>query len=262
MHMPNQTIDTAALRLYYLQQLGVSLYVPRELAGNESKEAATSAEPAVSDRQDFNAMPAAPGPAVKTVAAGPKRLLLNDTEISATPPVSKADTKPAAVALTAIVATTASAHDETNAIAPFQLLFCMPEPRLALALQIPALAKPALQEAETRLLQNMLRWLGIRQEGVLAGMLHFKWPLPGMPVADAQTAGRNLQVFLQQAAAAQPLQHLLLLGQGPAQCLEAVTPGASLPYQCWATHSLAEMLAVPELKREVWRQLLPLHGRL
>ncbi len=274
--MQNQGIDPAALRLYYLQQLGVHVYVGREAIVTAdaafTNDAAFAAGAVVTTDESPHGNPhesplaeaaqrpitpsVTTAPEVAVVATVARKSLLNEVEdVAASAPASVA-AKPAALAS----ASAGGAMEESAAMAPFQLLFFMPEPRLAVALQIPALSKPVLQDAEARLLQNLLRWLGIKNSDSQTALLHFRWPLPSMPAGDAKAAGRNLQVFLEQAAATQPWQHLLLLGQGPAHCLD--TAAGELPFQCWATHSLAEMLAVPELKREVWRHLLSLHDQL
>jgi hypothetical protein len=249
--MQNPAIDTALLRLYYLQQLGVTVYVGRD-TGTAADMAVAQESASFGVETETETVAAAPA-----VISARKSLLDAEDTASAQPSVKTAGKSRTAAATTAV-----PVQDESLVLAPFQLLFFMPDPRLAVALQIPALAKPVLPEAEGRLLQNILRWLGVNNANAEAALLNFRWPLPGLPAGDAQSAGRNLLVFLQQAAAANPWQRLLLLGQGPALCLDAATGGAALPYQCWATHSLAEMLAVPELKREVWRHLLSLHKQL
>jgi len=248
--MQNPAIDTHALRLYYLQQLGVTVYAERD--------AVTAAALSVAEEPVLPAVAVEPKatPASAPVVSS-RRALLDDPDTAPARPMEKPQIKTRTVAANTAV----SAQDESLALAPFQLLFFMPDPRLAVALQIPALAKPVLPEAETRLLQNILRWLCINNTATTA-LLNFRWPLPGLPAGDAESAGRNLLVFMQQAAAANPWQRLLLLGQGPAHCLDAALAGVALPYQHWATHSLAEMLAVPELKREVWHHLLSLQKQL
>ena len=253
--MQNQGIDPAALRLYYLQQLGVNVYVSRDAAAMVETPTVEAVDMPVP--QDLSAASTADmGTAVT------RKSLLDEMEAQPAYSVSQASTKPASPALSKTATQASASSGESAAIVPFQLLFYMPEPRLAVALEIPAMSKPVMQEAQARLLQNLLRWLGIKSTGMEAALLHFRWPLPGMPAGDAKSAGRNLQVFLEQAAATQPWQRLLLLGQGPASCLGAASADAVLPFQTWATHSLAEMLAVPALKREVWRHLLSLHDQL
>ena len=250
-HMQNPAIDANALRLYCLQQLGVTVYADRDTG--------TAADMAVAEEPDLLAVEMVPAALpISPAVASARKSLLDVADMAPAHPGSK----PAIKTHTVAASTAAPAQDESQALAPFQLLFFMPDPKLAVALQIPALAKPVLQETETRLLHNILRWLGINPASTETALLNFRWPLPGLPAGDAQSAGRNLQVFLQQAAAQSPWQRLLLLGQGPALCLDATMAGAALPYQCWASHSLAEMLAVPELKREVWRQLLSLQQQL
>ena len=141
---------------------------------------------------------------------------------------------------------------------PFQLLFAVVDERVALVVQIPAMGRTQLGEADTRLLGNLLRWLGLSLPA--QSWLQFRWPLPGMSGGTVTLAAKTLSVFLQQATGGRQVEHLLLLGQGMEQCVDALC--SAMSFRVWSTHGLAEMLAVPMLKREVWQRLLPLQELL
>jgi hypothetical protein len=136
----------------------------------------------------------------------------------------------------------------------FQLLFFQVDGDLAIVNQVPALARPQLQEKQMALLANLLRWLGKSVPGHAPRV--FRWPLPGLDhMAATMNPQTSLLHFLEQAATERGFRFLLQLGP------QAVTPTVSA-WQAFATHSLDEMLALPSLKREVWQTLLPLHELL
>ncbi|MES2605022.1 MAG: hypothetical protein V4603_08795 [Pseudomonadota bacterium] len=265
--MQSQEINPELIRLYYLQQMGIAAYAPRvELAGALAVDAepwiGSAAEPVVDP--GVSTEPAAVRePPVETpppaqVSAPRPRLVVDDAPAE-TKPAARAPAKPAAPS-TATSDSAAGVQDAvTEAVAPFQLLFAVASSDLALVLQIPALATPALRDAEARLLQNLLRWLGHKLPD---SFLSYRWPLPGLPSATAEVAGRSLDVFLQQAAGDRPFTRLLLLGATPSQCLQQHYQHANANWQCWTSHSLAELLALPELKRDTWLQLQSLHAQL
>lgn len=248
--MQDQQIDNALLRQYYLQQLGVTVYVPRSASAEDDAPLTVA---------DAVALPEAQ-PEI-TRQSNPDSASENRRHLSREFDEEKVTVKTVERAAVTNTASLAQSQELPMPATSFQLLFCRAEPNLALALQIPALARPVMQEAEAKLLQNILRWLGasLPQD---TSYLNFRWPLPGLPAGDALLAGRSLAVFLQQAAAPHALQRLLLLGQGPAQCLELAGQERGLAFSYWASHSLSEMLAMPALKRDVWRQLQPLRAAL
>ena len=264
------------MRLYYLQQLGITAYAPRvALAGALEVEAiAVASEPdaesagLVDTAADASATAAVTPVAVREsapvspVSASRPRLEL-DSESDKPRAAPKVAPPPAAVkAVVTAERNTATTDDGTaDTAAPFQLLFAVASPELALVLQIPALAAPTLREAEARLLQNLLRWLGQKSPDP-SSFLPWRWPLPGLPAKAPAAAGRSLHVFLQQAAMEKPFSRLLMLGAMPAQCLQLHYQQQAAEWQCWTTHSLAELLALPELKRDTWRQLQSLHAQL
>lgn len=265
-------VNASQLRLYYLQQLGIAAYVPR---GASAAEAAVDAKNAVEamvaaavvaeqqhdvqtaalhavdssiDIADTADTSAATGAVISGPRPAPIRRMLLEPETS--PP-------PAAPVRAAAAATTTAAEAEADTTPPFQLLLAVIDTELAVAIQIPAQATSGLREQEQKLLQNLLRWLGYPLPDMKA-LLQYRWPLPGLPANSAAMATRTLTVFLQQAASTRPFRHLLLLGPLPAQCLHD-QPAA---WTLWPTHSVAELLTLPQLKRDSWLQLQPLQREL
>src|SRR5690606_19068053 len=139
---------------------------------------------------------------------------------------------------------------------------------LAVVLQVPALGRAQLADRQRLLLANLLRWLG-KGLPVEAAPRVFRWPLPGLTLTNTRReAGASLLHFLEQACVEQPFRHLLLLGEAAAECLQAqqaqqlTAPAQARAWQLVATHSLDELLALPQLKRAAWQTLLPLHAAL
>lgn len=233
-------VNASQLRLYYLQQLGIAAYVPRVLS--------VADEPVGEDLVDEAAetVGAEVPPQPAALAPPPRRVMFE-------PDVTTPAAIPARPAPTAVVV----AEADTDTTPPFQLLLAVIDTELAVAMQIPALATSGLREQEQRLLQNLLRWLGYPLPE-MKSLLQYRWPLPGLPASSAAMAARTLAVFLQQAASTRPFRHLLLLGPLPAQCLQ----DQPATWKLWPTHSLAELLALPQLKRDTWLQLQPLQREL
>lgn len=257
------------LRLYYLQQLGITAYVPRvDLAGalvvepvmddaggqgvdehlaEQREEIAHEVELAKATAVEKPAIVVEPEPVLsKSTLARPP--VIEDTP-AVTPPPRKVEKVEVAPQVT-----------PEQAMSPFQILVTVVSAELAVAVQIPSAMKPALREADARLLGNVMRWLGYSWPTQTAP-LHFRWPLPGLPATGAEQAGKGLQVFLHQAQQEQRFRHLLVFGGEPAAALRA-NENSGATWQTWSTHSLAEMLALPELKREAWQALIPLKAQL
>lgn len=143
----------------------------------------------------------------------------------------------------------------------FQVLLLQADKGLAICNQLPAVVRPGLGRGEQQLLNNMLLWLGCSlQPGHV--QRHFSWPLPGLTATDADLAGRGLHSFLAQAQQDNGFTRLLLLGNSSVDCLQPHLKSGDLPWQTWCTHSLSELLALPELKRSAWQQLQSLHAGL
>lgn len=165
------------LRRYYLQQLGITIYVPREpeIALVASEE------------------PLTPPPVAPVVAALAPRL-------------------PTAEVPRAAAATPASAEDSPPTT--FHCLFAHANPGLALLLQVPSAGDGQLSAGEQRLLGNVLHWLGWPAP---QAWRPYRWPLPGLPTTSVEAGRRGLSAFLDQATREQPVQHLLVFGSLPLQ---------------------------------------------
>jgi hypothetical protein len=265
--MSDQAIQAEVQRLQCLQALGITVYHPRfRLPGAKPSvqgiwpdadsaprvETAQSAEPVTATataRVDV-ARPVA-NPANARVAmpadAQPARSRVESISTPAKPAAAAKGQTPSAAA-------PRSAETSAAPIQNFQLLFLQIDDDLALINQIPALARPQLQDRQLALLTNLLRWLGKSVPAQAPRM--FRWPLPGLEhMAGSMSAETSLLHFLEQASSERGFRFLLQLGP------QAVAPEAKA-WQAFATHSLDEMLALPALKREVWQTLLPLHELL
>lgn len=261
--VPDPVPTAEAQRLLLLQAMGISSYYPRfRLPGAlpsvacgglpevEAQEISTPAAPDSATRQDTVAPVAAvvAAPAVLPEAREPvRRPAVPRPAAGARPdapkPESRSDGRQAGTGLS------------------FQVLLLQADKGLAICNQLPSLARPALGRGEQQLLNNILTWLGCSlQPGV--AQRHFSWPLPGLATADAALAGRSLQSFLAQARQETGFTRLLLLGSSSVDCLQPQLSGDELPWQTWSTHSLAELLALPALKRSAWQQLQTLHAGL
>ena len=147
-----------------------------------------------------------------------------------------------------------------SGIPAFQALLSPVNERIAVLTLMPALASPGLQDKEAALLNNILRWLGMPSLAPRAPHV-FRWPLPGVKLVGQADAGLGLQAFLDQAAQEFGARQILVFGQLLHECLDAAgSNNHGLHFT--ATYSLNELLNVPQLKREAWQTLLPLHSQL
>lgn len=255
--MPTPSLDAEIQRLQCLQALGITVYHPRyRLPGAKPSVKGPWPDAADAGRRIEDSHVADPGAGARQESGGIAELRRDDAP-AATPRAS------ARMALDAQVST---AKDVPSAVAPrkpesaavpvqnFQLLFLRIDADLAVINQIPALARPQLNDRQMTLLANLLRWLG-RSVPAQAPRI-FRWPLPGLEhMAASMSADTSLLHFLEQACTESPFRYVLHLGP---QAFAAPSP----TWQSFATHSLDEMLALPALKREAWQALLPLHALL
>jgi hypothetical protein len=269
--MSDHAANTEVLRLHCLQALGIAVYHPRfVLPGAKPSVLAPWPEAEAVPR---GANSASAGTAEARAAQHGERMQsAADTAPQHAERSARIDTAPragASAASDSVVDTqtprrTADARaqsavpraeaDAQSAVQNFQLLFLQVDADLAIVNQIPALARPQLQDKQIALLTNLLRWLGKPLPEQAPRM--FRWPLPGLEhMAASMSAQTSLLHFLEQASSERGFRYLLALGP------QAVAPAAAA-WQTFATHSIDEMLALPALKREVWQALLPLHAQL
>ncbi len=249
--MSESSASAELIRLQCLQALGITVYHPRfRLPGAKPSvmgpwsELVTAAEGAsVADRV----------PVVERVAVVESAPRVESLRSAAAPAEQRAPQRPAPVA-SSTQAVPRAAENTQAVVQNFQLLFLQVDDDLAIINQIPALARPQLQDKQLALLTNLLRWLGKSMPAQTPRM--FRWPLPGLEhMAASMNAATSLLHFLEQASSERGFRFLLQLGP------QALAPDAPA-WQSFSTHSLDEMLALPALKREVWQSLLPLHAQL
>lgn len=246
--MTETSAQTELARLQCLQALGITVYHPRfRLPGAKPSVQGPLPEASAPLAERAPAVAQAPAKPAKPLQPAPKRV---EVDVPAAPVKKPAPAAPVPRA-TEAGSDTAPAP---GAVQNFQLLFFQVDDDLAIVNQIPALARPQLQDKQLALLGNLLRWLGKSVPAQAPRV--FRWPLPGLEqMAATMSPQTSLQHFLEQAASERGFRFLLQLGP------QAATPAASA-WQAFATHSLDEMLALPSLKREVWQTLLPLHDAL
>ena len=244
-----------AQRLFYLQALGISTYYPRFiLPGALPSQACAWPE---ADKAIPPALPVTPNiTESKPVTAVTQ---LKTARISK--PVQQARVSVAQQSRNPVVAPSKAV--EVDDQLQFQMVLLLAANNVAICNQIPALAKGQLSNKEQQLLHNMLQWLGCPLQNKV-GARFFNWPLPGI-AGSRLVAGNSLHSFLQQARQEMGFSHLLLMGSSSLECLEeyrAANLSAKVDWEQYSTHALAEMLALPSLKKSVFQHLLPLHARL
>ena len=246
---PHPAPNPEAQRLLLLHAMGIRSYYPRFQLPGALPSVACAWLPEVEVDADIapTAAPDLAGPAESESAL---RSLVN-ADVAPTPDAAKASSQSSVLQPSIDAATPLS----------FQVMLVLADKGLAICNQLPAVARPGLGRSEQQLLNNLLLWLGCTlQPGTTPR--HFAWPLPGLAATDATLAGKGLRSFLAQAQQESGFTRLLLLGNSSVDCLQPQLDSAAQPWQTWCTHSLAELLALPALKRSAWQQLQTLHAGL
>jgi hypothetical protein len=154
----------------------------------------------------------------------------------------------------------------------FRLAFYRPGPDLAVLSELPLQARSDSAEAR-ELLGNILLALSVETRGSDWQAEMFNWPLsPDMPAREAteEHARQALGGFITQRRQQGGFSNLLLFSSRLAPLMPGAArdqgggdfPARKLNCQVCCVESLQAMLALPELKREVWQQLQPLRQRL
>lgn len=285
----NSTVSNAeVLRLQYLQAMGITTYYPRlQLPGALPSQACewpfadkaehpaspvATASAAAMPAQNAVPQPAPSAPAIahsdpessrRAAWTADERRGARDADErrgdATVPSVTLAE--PAAAA-----AVDHAAESDSGEALQLQLLLLQLDADLAVVLQIPTLARAQLADRQRLLLANILRWLGKSLPAEAAPRV-FRWPLPGLTLTNTRReAGASMLHFLEQACVEQPFRQVLMLGEAAADCLQAQqtqqAPAQGRDWQLFSTHSLDELLALPQLKRAAWQALLPLHAAL
>jgi hypothetical protein len=262
--LPEQQPNPEAQRLLLLQAMGIRSYYPRfRLPGALPSVACAWLGDEVPHRPVVTGSDARPVSALLPEALLNSDIMPPEPQVRpSTPAAAPVPISPVQKVPTAPLRRTApQATAEPAAGLSFQVLLLQADKGLVICNQLPAVARPALGRGEQQLLNNMLLWLGCSlQPG--AAQRHFSWPLPGLTTTDADLAGKGLLSFLAQAQQDSGFTHLLLLGNSSVECLQPHLNDGNVPWQTWCTHSLSELLALPELKRSAWQQLQTLHAGL
>jgi hypothetical protein len=261
--------NAALLRHYYLQQLGIVAYVPRQHLGESvdatdeeaTKEmAVASVEPQVEHVPPFAEL-VVPSSSPPVIATKCEPQLAGFLDAAERPVVEANSVQPRDAAKNVVRDSNSQLiADEASESVAFQLLFAITVREVAVVLQIPKQSASSLTPSEQKLLHNVLQWLGLSFPAA-ESYRAYQWPLPGLNITTAEAAKRGLQMFLAQAASESSFQHLLVLGALLVDGQSDVASG-SASWRCWCAPSLAEMLALPSLKRDAWQCLLPLQQQL
>lgn len=233
-------------RDWYLSALGVVRYIPRAAAVEGAEESA--AETLGCDHSEAQA------------AAAPKVSSVNPIAFrhdeSAPQTTMGQHQQPVAVATIPSPSLIASANDEESI--HFRLGFWQPSPQLVVLSTMPPGIRP--DAGQQQMLANLLK--AIQQlPGNLAFAELIDWPLSPGTSSALSGARELLDAFLDVKAKLQPFTFALLMGSTTARLVaeDAANVGDRLPLRCQAqgivTHSLHDMSANPDLKRETWEAI-------
>jgi len=256
------------LRLQQLQAIGIASYYPRfVLDGALPSEAC---EWPYSDMLEESETPT-----VVTVKSDARLAQAEPTEVRAATlsadkvAISTRTANMSMPALSVAKSENFSAETEVSTALNFQLVLIPVDATLCVLNQIPTLSRLQMQEKQSKLLDNILHWLG-KPAADHSISRSFNWPLPGLASVNTLAAAQDsLQHFLQQSLVEKPFRNLLVMGAQATACFRPESVDSSTDshavapaWQVLFTHSLDEMLAMPSLKHDVWQHLLPLHKRL
>lgn len=260
-------------RQAYLEAMGIQVYYPRQpLANALASPDYVWPEPA--EPQAGTSPAEASDLASKTRSARPAsaRLVVDLDESRR----ERRRESPADSAAADTAAATQEALEQEDAKAApalqFRLAFYRPGPDLAVLSELPLQARADSAEAR-ELLGNILLALSVETRDSDWQAEIFNWPLsPDMPAREAteEHARQALGGFITQRRQQGGFSNLLLFSSRLAPLMPGAAkeqtsgdfPARKLNCQVCCVDSLQAMLALPELKREVWQQLQPLRQRL
>lgn len=198
-------------------------------------------------------------------------------ELRSRPPAGR-KTSDAPARREAEAAPTVNESDTTvPAVAPennlnFTLRYYRVSEKLAVLAEVPPQGSQQLGDDSLALLQAILRALGEGDFNLTSKVEEFSWPLHSgysMKNSPEVEAAKAISGFLQMRQETDGFNNLLVFaGQLevvllPKDAKEAARDFESgRGYLTTVTHSLASMLAVPTLKRDVWQHLQPLRKRI
>ena len=179
-------------------------------------------------------------------------------EAEAAPPTNEADANVPAVA------------PENNL--SFTLRYYRVSEKLAVLAEVPPQGSQQLGDDSLALLHGILRAVGESNFSSSSKVEEFSWPLHSgysMKNSPEVEAAKAISGFLQMRQETDGFANLLvfagqleevLLPKGASEAARDFENGKG--YITTVTHSLASMLAVPTLKRDVWQHLQPLRKRI
>lgn len=282
-------------RLTYLRALGITQYVPLQaipgalqLPPLEWSDAADAGEAELPATEPA-VVPAAEAPAVSPAASTPPASTLPSNTVAGamaslmqhvvSTPASAgkvAEAPPLAVRedsdipqldlskLKPVEETPRTAPVKPAATQRFSLaVVTLPQQQARILVELAQPDAPGLSSIEFRLLGDLLRALGVKQDLSEGSVRPFRWP----PVnnariaADVSAARDGLLAFLTAAQAEQPVKKLLFLGTAPAGCFAQPEPATPFPLPeldnatGLFSHSLAALQQDWTLKPALWQQL-------
>ena len=182
-------------------------------------------------------------------------------------PVHIPDTGTGAIPATApgagLVEPPAATTDKDEATLRYRVVLLPVNDRLSIIEQLPDTHDARLTLQHLRLLKRVLASLGLSVETETMQQLPFQWPMMASPHIDrSAVVGRSsLRIFAESNIATSSEHVLWLMGDGLADLFsldEAHQPlarTAGLPWSVLVTTGLSQMLQIPSLKSDLWRQL-------
>lgn len=178
-------------------------------------------------------------------AESPARKILFDSETEVKP---KPATESKETVQTAPLVNSDSAEEVR-----FQLAFIRVNEQVCILNQIPYIGLSQLSNTHQTLLINLLKALKLETTNVLFEPMSFSWPMGEGAHFDKTeaAAGLALNSYLEQKHSDGTFKLLLVMGEMSAKFIDS----DQADWQVVCTRSLDEMLAMPQIKRDVWSQL-------
>lgn len=253
--------EAVASRNWYLANLGIVRYVPRDALAQGDNRGEETAE--LAENADSTAPPAALGPGHESGDSRQARRQQTDRE---RPRIDLGESAPPATPAAA-APTTKAAQPAAEAF-QCRIGFWQPSSRVVVLSGMPPGQRPT--PVQVTMLANLLKAIGALGEGLPSVDL-IEWPpSPGLGLqggADLSAARDYLGVFLQAKRRLQDFDTVLLMGDTAARACggdEGLAVGQQLAFAWGArgivTHSLHDMEQRPALKAETWQAIRFLAG--
>jgi hypothetical protein len=154
----------------------------------------------------------------------------------------------------------------------FTLRYYRIDDRLVVLDEVPSQGSDQLGRESRKLVQAILKALGCSSAELSMQVEEFSWPVQSgyfMKNSPEVEAARAISGFLQMRQETDGFANLLIFAGQVEELFLQNAPDktardfeSSKGYHISVTHSLASMLAVPNLKRDVWQHLQPLRKRI